>query len=153
MRDVNSSDPNDSSYWPINLPAREKVRLAQRMLKHGATRNAVNKATGITYNRIGYIIDQPALWDTVDDEVAIERALGGDRSVLPYLTLYERDVVRCRLAERLEREPYEPSFQGNKPIHSSDHWLSILADQWGVNRRRIFSRLGKHNERARGRAA
>ena len=153
MRDTNSNNPDDTSYWPINLPPRERVERVKAMLAVGTTWREIDRAVRMTQNRINYISRNPEIWDTVDDEVAIERALGGDRTVLPNLTLYERDRVRQALAERLGREPCEPSFRGNKPIHSSDHWLSMLADQWGVNRRRLYGRLGKYNGRARGRAA
>lgn len=151
MRDAYPSDPAESTYWPIRLPPREVTDIALAMLDEGAGWRAINARTGITSNRIGAMSANPELWDTVDDEVAIERALQGDRSVLPALTLYERVRLRQALAERLEREPYEPVFDQefrNRHV-SSNHWLSILADCWGVDRRKLYNRLHKQTARRR----
>lgn len=151
MRDAYSNDPAERTYWPIRLPPRETTDLVLTMLAEGAGWRAINARTGVTSNRIGAMSANPAAWDTVDDEVAIERALQGDRSVLPALTLYERVKVRDALAERLEREPYEPAFDQefrNRPV-SSDHWLTILADCWGVDRRKLYNRLHRYTARMR----
>lgn len=144
MRDTNSNNPDDASYWPIRLPPRQLTERVKEMLAAGHTWQQIEYATGVTFNRIGYIKSHPDLWDTVDDEVAVERALQGDASVLPTLTLYERDTVRTRLRERLEADPWESGY-GNEFVH----WLSELGFQWGVDVSRLRARINRQIVRRR----
>lgn len=133
MRREYSSDPRKPGYWPRRVPPRNAVKLALKLLDKGDTSSRdIERRTGLTPNRIVHIRAQPQAYDPVDDPVAIDRALAGDRSVLPALTIYERVELRARLVDRALAEPFDRVAQSH-PVEGEQFWLTVLADRWGVS--------------------
>lgn len=143
MREQYDDDINARNYWPNTLPPRALTARALAMLRNGRPKTEVCEKTGLTTNRVLAIHRLPERYDPVDDEVAIARALAGDGSVLPTLTFYERTVVRERLIDRYEAEPFDPSVNGSRTELGESWWLSNLADDWGTDRKLLHGRVGK----------
>lgn len=117
MREQYDDDINSRSYWPVNLPPRELTRRALRLLERGWSQERVCETTGLTSNRVLAISRLPHRYDPDDDEVAIERALQGDRGVMENLSFYERQVVMQKIVARYLAE---------------DDWLSGVMRGWGL---------------------
>lgn len=139
-----SNDPNIQSYWPVRLPDRDAIREAKWMLKRGMTGGEIEYRTGLNSDRIYSLRHNPEQWSLIVDEVAITRALDGDRTVLPHLTRYERLELLERLTAMYEAEPGRSSNQ------QETHWTTELAMKWGVDPKKFRERL---SARVRRRAA
>lgn len=145
-----SADPREPGYWPWQAPPRRAARLALNLLNEGVSSRTIMQRTGLTSNRIVHMRAQPQAYDPVNDPVAIERALAGDASVLPALTIYERVELRDRLIERAQAEPFDRTTQSH-PVEGEQFWLAVLADRWGVSASRLahmVSAAKRRRERA-----
>lgn len=151
LRGTYDDDPNGSWYWPKDLPARRDVRYALELAAAGIGNEEVHKRTRLSTNRVLAIKTVPHMYDPYDDQVAVERALGGDRTVLPQLTYFERDTVRRLLVQRYRSEPYDPAVHNSTDAQDWSrprHWLVTLAADWGVTSRRLSAMVVKIIERA-----
>lgn len=148
LRGTYDDDPNGSCYWPKDLPARRDVRYALELMAAGVGGSEIHKRTRLSTNRVLAIRTVPHMYDPYDDRVAIERALGGDRTVLPQLTYFERDTVRRLLVQRYRSEPYDPADFNTDGWNGPRHWLVTLAADWGVPQRRLSSMIVKIIARA-----
>lgn len=151
MRIIN--DPGLAHYWPQTLPSPGQVKVVRRMLDAGVPYRIITSRTGVSSNRITHIRRRPELYDPVNDPVAIERALAGDGSVLPTLTLFERWELRDRLIERVKREPYSKELHNHPHTTGEKFWLYELGEMWGVPPRRLASFINKNVQRGRETAA
>lgn len=151
MREHYDTDVNGQNFWPRALPSREQVAHGFRLLDRGVSQSRVSRDTGLSINRVLAMTRLPDLYDPVDDEVAIERALAGDRSVLPSLTCFERMRVTAHLVARYEADPPDPAVNGR---YGEVHWLSELLRDWGLTDPvRFHQRIEKAALRSRRRAA
>ena len=107
------------------------------------------------------VLADPDRWDPVPDEVAVARALQGDRAVWENLTHYERREVMLavharRVAERefnaQDKAGYGP-WAGDpvkvlyrQPVPRVPAWLEQLADAWGMTPARV---IGQSTEYAK----
>jgi hypothetical protein len=92
----------------------------------------------------------PHGYDTDVDDIAVDRALRGDRAVWEGLTHYERRMVLLKVAARRELELHENAEEKAmvrrvvgyattfKGVHDrTPAWLRDLADQLGLTKKRL----------------
>ena len=131
------------------LPSRGSTQAIRELYKQGWTRSRIlhHGGTGLqsrTIHKLCDDIDSGAhRYDTEDDEVAIARALAGDRVVFEGLTHYERKEVLisvgCRRTREVEQNRTELAYLNRLKIHGSSgralhrfEWFDALAEQWGI---------------------
>lgn len=129
-RGIYDNNPAGTWYWPKDLPARRDAQYARQLHTAGYGNGEIQRRTRLSTNRVLAITTVPHMYDPVDDTVAIQRALEGDRSVLPDLTYYERDTLRRLLVHRYRKEPYDQ--QRNRGWDGEPYWLTVLAEDWGI---------------------
>jgi hypothetical protein len=133
-----SNDIAAATYWPLTVIDGEKVYETERLLGRGMSPTAIGTRVGLGHEQVQRIRDYAWKYDPYVDEVAVERALGGDRSVLPRLTIRERAELRLRMVEHYIAEPHEPG---------SVHWLSTLASSWGTSFERLRDMISQRASR------
>jgi hypothetical protein len=137
------------------LPSLEKAAEIHELLDLGwVERDVVLKVFGeatpeTTMAVRGTIADRHAYHPDVD-EVAVERALEGDRAVWEGLTHFERREVMLRIHERRALEEVENeaddaqlrahrgSANYKRPHDRMPVWLEVLADKLGVEPKKLI---------------
>lgn len=148
MREQYDDDVNARNYWPQHLPPRELAGRAIALLASGESQASIGRRTGLTTNRMLAISRFPEKYDPVDDKVAINRALSGDRTVLPALTFFERDTVLDLLSARLASEPWDFTMNNWHTEPHEAHWLDTLAADWGTDGSKLRIRVGRRSKKA-----
>lgn len=142
------------------LPSPEKVAEVRDLLELGFEVGDIvvkvfgDEDPGGTYHRAVFgIINDPHGYDTDIDEIAVARALQGDREVWASLTHYERREVMIQIYDRREleeaenaadREGFDPKvwckqkgWQYAAPIERIPDWLIKIAEAAGWTARRL----------------
>ena len=144
------------------LPSPDKVAEVKDLAKLGFDPADITvKVFGTSPNHAGghqlvavkAIIADAHGYDTDVDEVAVDRALQGDRAVWLSLTHYERREVMIRIHTRLEQERAEnredlAGFPGDRwsrkkgwpyiaPHERTPEWAELLAESFGWTARRL----------------
>lgn len=150
------------------LPTFDKVEQVLELHGYGwAEGDIAEKVFGRTVDGAGIktvrqIIADPHLFDSDIDEVAVARALQGDRPVWDALTHYERRAVMLKIVERRENEIHEnyvdrSAFKGAQwtkqkgwqykaPHEVTPEWIRILADMIGWQPRRVVQEAKAYAE-------
>lgn len=136
---------------------RELMQRVYDLREQGVSVPRIAALVGRPENTVYAWIYHPERYDPYIDQVAVERALSGDRKVFDNLTLYEADEFYDRLEARMAIEPYDRRLHhktrgttGN-PGTRSPHWLHDLAELLGlpVDRlRRAMQRRAEAREAA-----
>lgn len=107
---------------------REQVMaaMALRDAEKPMTNWRIAKAVGMYHGTVDMVLAHRDKYDPYDDDVAIERALKGDRDVYDALTPFEYRTFLWQVHERIQREPSD-SFVG------LDWWLRGLCNDLGTN--------------------
>lgn len=138
------------------IPPRDLMRLVYDMHESGVGAPTIARRLKLPKGTVGGWLGHPDRFDPYLDEIALERALKGERPVFMALTMYEVDEFYDRVEARLRVEPYD-----NRIHHSefdtdgrrgtrSPYWLHELEDGLGVSRGMLRQAL---RNRARARAA
>ena len=94
------------------LPDIETVKRVYELIELGYTQEEAALVVGKTRDQIKNWINKPELWSPFLDEIALERALNGDKAVYDRLSNYERAEFWKRDRALAERE-VKYVFTGN----------------------------------------
>lgn len=115
---------------------REFVRRVYDIYEETNSLTGTAMELGISPDAVRYWISNPAKFDPYIDEIAVERALLGERKVYENLTRWEADVVYEKLQEILDST--EDSLRAGQVY-------SLYEDAWGVPvdtlKRRLIRRV------------
>lgn len=115
---------------------REFVKRVYDVYEETQSMVATAQELGISPGVVRYWISNPGRFDPYLDEIAIERALLGERKVFKNLTCWEEEVVYQKVQEILENQ--------------EDHLLAgkvyaLYSNAWGIPdetlRQRLFRRV------------
>lgn len=150
MREQYDDDINARNYWPrTELPPRELVARTLRLLARGDSKESIVRRTGLSTNRVLAISRLPERYDPIDDQVAIDRALAGDRTVMPGLSFYERQTIMQSIEDRFVAEPFDRALNNWRSEKGEPHWLTALMNDWGLVKQAQFrNRLVHRTSRA-----
>lgn len=112
---------------------REQIAEARDMRDNGATYHEIGARFRRSYDAVRVWVTDSEL-DPVDDEVAITRALSGDRAVFEALTVFERGTFAERVSARLEREPFDRRVNNHRVDDNTPWWLGDLSRDLGFAR-------------------
>ncbi len=149
------------------LPEQEKVRAAYAMYHDGRAYGAIQRETGLAWSTLLRVLGQPGdesshdeavrLYDPYNDEVAIARALRGERRVWEALTYYEEVAVYERMTTRTDRDKAERAsrpgaLDGKKRLSlvssaEEDGWLRQWCDSVGANKTVANQRMARIRRR------
>lgn len=106
----------------------------------------VGRRIGVSRNRVVNWLKHPSRWDPVDDRVAIERALAGDRGVYNALTVFERETFFTKIRDRIRSEPYNIDLHTPNGGYGEDpgtYWLHVLEEDLGLHRGTLRALAGR----------
>lgn len=84
---------------------------------------ATAKELGLSPSAVRYWISNPGRFDPYIDDIAVERALLGERKVFKNLTRWEEDVVYERIQQILD---------STEDHHRAGQVYALYSDAWGV---------------------
>lgn len=96
------------------LPDVNTVARAYALSDKGMYPGAIGKQLGVSRSTVRHWLDNPERFSPAIDEVAIERALGGDRIVFQNLTAFESKIFwekSAAISDATEME-YRPTATG-----------------------------------------
>lgn len=114
------------------------VKQVYQLKEDGLNHTQIAKKTGCSLVQVRRWLADPDKYSPYIDDVAVERALGGDRKVFEALTDFERGAFwagfdkKCR-ATSLDLIKQEGSNGG----HWSNPYLNQIADDFGLTPRRV----------------
>jgi hypothetical protein len=122
-----------------NAAPRELVLAAYELREEGYSNAVIGRTLGVDRRVVGHWFNEPEKFDPYFDEVALERALAGERKVFDALTIYEADEFYRRVEERFEREPYDnkihyPEYEGTGAAGTrKTYWMHDLERSLGMS--------------------
>jgi len=128
------------------LPDIELVAKAYALRNEGMYPGAIGEELGVSRSTVRHWLDNPSRFSPVIDEVAINRALEGDRKVFKNLTAFESKIFwekSVEISDATEME-YEPTSTG--AVHYNPR-KQFIADCLGMT----AGAIDKAHTRARAR--
>lgn len=119
------------------IPPRDVMFTAYDLYAQGTSVAEIARTVKRYHTTVAVWLNHPERFDPYLDEVAIARAMAGDREVYEHLTMYEEDEFLNRLEARVEAEPYDPKIHvsGDNPgLRREVYWLSDLSYQLGLHK-------------------
>lgn len=135
-----------------NVPDREQMRRIYDLRAAGYTASMISATVGRPVGTINWYLSRPDRFDPYLDEVALKRALAGERKVFEHLTVFELDEFYRRIERRLEVEPYDDKIHasefGTKKSRGtrSTFWLHDLEQLLGLSRGRMARALRRRHQ-------
>lgn len=143
---------------PSRLPSRQTLLTVYDMREQGYLVREIADAVGRRERTIWFWLSNPHRYDPYFDEVALERAMNGERKVYDRLTVFEMEEFYNRLEARMQVEPYDnkihhPEFgtTGMAGTRSS-YWLHDLVRRLGFEPEVVMRTL-RNRRQARAKAA
>lgn len=125
-------------YFGDNPLPRELVQEIHELEQDGKTRGQIVKELGVSYNslrrHLGVRNNEESRaramekYDPYIDEIAVEKALRGERRAWDRLTYYERQEVRAALLRRSEREPYSQDHRSGVEAYWLGEWARSVGE-------------------------
>ena len=123
---------------------RDVMRRVFDLRDEGVSQRRIAIATGRARGSVATWLANSEQFDPHIDDIAVERALRGDRVVFGNLTMFERQAFLDQLVARLRREPRD-TFHHNQS--GEPWWLSVLSADLGMSSNVLanaaYRRLGR----------
>ena len=146
LLEVPSSGPPDKENPLItNPPTAEETELI--LANRGADERDISLLVfGTPWRTVTVrdVVSNPERYDPVVDEVAVRRAMDGDREVWQNLTHHERRqvllLVKARWDDDRAEEEWTRELFGKSTLgRNGSPWLADLAADWGMSRTQLVT--------------
>ena len=129
--------------YPGRIPQRERVLEAYELHSDGFSLRKIADRIGGNYSAIRCWLQDPGKFDPYIDEVAIERAMKCDTSVIPRLSVFEYEESARRLMQ----------MRQDFPDRYTDYTNQMYALMGKVAWRKVTNAMKRADQRARSTAA
>lgn len=123
----------------------EKLLEAYELRAEGLNYNQIAERIGRSNSQVRQWIKTPELFSPYLDEIALERALAGDRTAFRNLSHCETLEFYSRAAKLVDEDLRTAHY--NEDTSAAVSWLTEIADKLGENRDNIASKIGRARAR------